>query len=136
MQRVKYKRKDTIDKHLHTVKHLKNKITDINSPIQRTLLSFENTINERERVNTDVVATFTTADISLEKIEKLKPFLLKYCKNGGLITGANQLHEKYLLLSYEIEFQKLKKSIVNKSICITIDETTDHYGHHAINILF
>ncbi|RIA80055.1 hypothetical protein C1645_839374 [Glomus cerebriforme] len=71
-----------------------------------TLPSFENTINERERVNTDVVAAFTTADISLEKIKKLKSFLLKYCKNDSLITGANQLHEKYLPLSYKIEFQE------------------------------
>lgn len=79
---VEHKRKDTVDKHLRTVKHLKNKTTDINSPIQRTIPSFENTISERERVNTDVVAAFTSADIPLEKIEKLKPFLLKYCKNG------------------------------------------------------
>ncbi|GBC26506.2 CGG triplet repeat-binding protein 1 [Rhizophagus irregularis DAOM 181602=DAOM 197198] len=92
--------------------------------------------DERERVNTDVVAAFTSADIPLEKIEKLKPFLLKYCKNGGLITGANQLREKYLPLSYEIEFQKLKTVIVNKSICLTIDETTDRCGRHAVNILF
>ncbi|RIA89770.1 hypothetical protein C1645_824350 [Glomus cerebriforme] len=133
---VEHKRKNIIDKHLHTAKHLKNKTTDINSPIQRTLPSFENTINERKRVNTDVVAAFTTADIPLEKIEKLKPFLLKYCKNGGLITGANQLCKKYLPLSYEIEFQKLKRSIINKSICLTIDETTDRCGHHAVNILF
>ena len=55
---------------------------------------------------------------------------------GGLITGANQLREKYLPLSYEIEFQKLKRSIVNKSICLTIDETTDRCGRHAVNILF
>ncbi|PKC09395.1 hypothetical protein RhiirA5_398747 [Rhizophagus irregularis] len=133
---VEHKRKDTVDKHLRTVKHLKNKTTDINSPIQRTIPSFENTISERERVNTDVVAAFTSADIPLEKIEKLKPFLLKYCKNGGLITGANQLREKYLPLSYEIEFQKLKTVIVNKSICLTIDETTDRCGRHAVNILF
>src|SRR5262249_50289947 len=151
----------TVDKHLRTEKHLKNKNTGTSSLIQRTLPSFDNVINERERVNADVVAAFTSADIPLGKIEKLKPFLLKYCKNGmnfifnlqfisliclynylhlhfigGLITGANQLREKYLPLSYEIELQKLKKSIVNKSISLTIDETTDRCGRHAVNILF
>ena len=50
--------------------------------IQRILLSFENTINERDKLNIEVVAAFTFADIPLEKIEKLKPFLLKHCKNG------------------------------------------------------
>ena len=30
----------------------------------------------------EVVETFTFADIPLEKVEKLKLFLLKHCKNG------------------------------------------------------
>jgi hypothetical protein len=33
-------------------------------------------------INIEVVEAFTFADIPLEKIEKLKPFLLKHCKNG------------------------------------------------------
>jgi len=39
-------------------------------------------------------------------------------------------------LKYEVELQKLKNSIVDKSICLTIDETTDRCGRHAVNILF
>ena len=35
-----------------------------------------------------------------------------------------------------MEFQKLKNSVVNKSICLTVDETTDRCGRHAVNILF
>ena len=42
----------------------------------------ENTLNEKEKINVEIVEAFTFADIPLEKIEKLKPFLLKYCKNG------------------------------------------------------
>ncbi len=65
------------------MKHLKNKNTNnFNLSIQRTLLSFKNTINEKERVNIDVIAAFISADIPLEKIEKLKSFLLKYYKNS------------------------------------------------------
>ncbi|GBC40593.2 hypothetical protein GLOIN_2v1563698 [Rhizophagus irregularis DAOM 181602=DAOM 197198] len=45
---------------------------------------------DHERKNS-IVEAFTYADIPLEKIEKLKPFLLNHCKNAGLITGANQL---------------------------------------------
>lgn len=87
---VEHKRKDTVDKHLRTTKHLKNKgINNSNLLIQRTLPSFENTITEKERVNVDVVAAFTSADIPLEKIEKLKPFLLKYCKNGMKSVSFN-----------------------------------------------
>jgi len=81
---VDHNRKDSVNKHLHTTKHLKNKSKNNNSnlTVQRTLLSFENTLNEKEKINTEVVAAFTFADIPLEKIEKLKPFLLKHCKNG------------------------------------------------------
>ncbi len=35
-----------------------------------------------------------------------------------------------------MEFQKLKNDIIGKNICLTVDETTDHYGHYAVNILF
>ena len=80
---VEHERKNTVDKHLKTAKHLKNKgLNNSNLLIQRTLPSFENTLNEKEKINIDVVAAFTSADIPLEKIEKLRPFLLKYCKNG------------------------------------------------------
>ena|SRR6266542_4722896 len=81
---VDHKRKDTLDKHLHTIKYLKNKNTGNNFTllIQRTILLFENTLNKREKINMEVVETFTFADILLEKVEKLKPFLLKHCKNG------------------------------------------------------
>ena len=69
---VEHKRKDSIDKHLHTTKHLKNKTTNnSNLSIQRTLPSFENTISEKERVNIDIVAAFTSADIPLEKIKTI-----------------------------------------------------------------
>ena len=35
---------------------------------------------------------------------------------GGLITGANQLREKYLLLLYEIELQILKNNVISKTL--------------------
>src|SRR5579859_57861 len=78
---VDHERKDSVDKHIKTSKHLKNKNNNNNS-IQRTLPSFENTLNAREKINKEVVEVFTYADILLEKIEKLKLFLLKYCNNG------------------------------------------------------
>ncbi|RGB34227.1 hypothetical protein C1646_760835 [Rhizophagus diaphanus] len=133
---IDHERKNSIDKHIK-LKHLNNKNkNNSNLLIQRTLPSFENTLNEREKINKEIVKAFTYADIPLEKIEKLKPFLLNHCKNAGLITGANQLCEKYLPLSYEIALQKLKNDVINKIICLTIDETTDRCGRHAINILF
>lgn len=80
---IDHERKDSVNKHIKTSKHLNNKNKNNNS-IQRTLPSFENTLNEREKINKEIVEAFTYADIPLEKIEKLKPFLLKHCNNGNI----------------------------------------------------
>ena len=32
-----------------------------------------------------LVEAFTKADIPLEKVDKLKPFFIKYCNNGKII---------------------------------------------------
>ncbi|PKK49100.1 hypothetical protein RhiirC2_803488 [Rhizophagus irregularis] len=83
MIEVDHKRKDSVDKHIKTVKYLNNKNkNNSNSLLQKTLPSFENTLNEREKINKEVVKAFTYADIPLEKIEKLNPFLLRHYNNG------------------------------------------------------
>ena len=82
--KVDHETKSLVDKHLKTLKHENNKNgNNSNQLIQRTIPSLVgNTLNEREKINVEIVEAFTFADIPLEKIEKLKPFLLKNCKNG------------------------------------------------------
>ena len=83
--KVDHEVKSVVDKHLQTLKHENNKknTTNYNRIIQKTIPSLVgNNLNEKEIINIEVVEAFTFADIPLEKIEKLKPFLLKYCKNG------------------------------------------------------
>jgi hypothetical protein len=55
---------------------------------------------------------------------------------GGFIVGSNQLREKYLPMSYELEVQKLKDAIKDKTISVTVDETTDSKSRKVVNILF
>lgn len=83
--KVDHEVKSIVDKHLLTLKHENNKRNTNNSNhlIQRTIPSLTgNNLNERERINVEIIEAFTFADIPLEKVEKLKPFLTKYCKNG------------------------------------------------------
>lgn len=83
--KVDHEAKSIVDKHLLTLKHENNKRNANNSNhlIQRTISSLTgNNLNEREKMNVEIVEAFTFADIPLEKVEKLKPFLMKYCKNG------------------------------------------------------
>ena len=99
--KVDHETKSVVDKHLQTLKHENNKNTNnSNQLIQRTIPSLVgNTLNEREKINVEVVEAFTFADIPLEKIEKLKPFLLKYCKNGNYLI---YLFSEFLFIFYSI----------------------------------
>ena len=51
---------------------------------QTTLETFEDTISEKDELNLELVKIFTAANIPLEKVDKLRPFFRKYCKNGML----------------------------------------------------
>ncbi len=37
---------------------------------------------KKQEINFNLVKALAAADIPLEKVEKLRPFFLKYCKNG------------------------------------------------------
>ena len=82
--KVDHEKKSILDKHLLTSKHKNNKNkNNSNLQIQKTIPSIVgSSLNEKEKINIEVIEAFTFADIPLEKIEKLKPFLLKHCKNG------------------------------------------------------
>ncbi|CAG8604711.1 31637_t:CDS:2 [Gigaspora margarita] len=41
-------------------------------------------VTDKQEINVDLIKAFTKADIPLEKVEKLKSFLQKYCANDDL----------------------------------------------------
>ncbi|GBC43827.2 transcription factor E2F6 isoform X1 [Rhizophagus irregularis DAOM 181602=DAOM 197198] len=136
--KVDHEIKSIIDKHLQTLKHENNKKNANNSNhlIQRTIPSLTgNTLNEREKINIEVVEAFTFADIPLEKIEKLKPFLMKYCKNDR--CGR---HAVNLLFSFDNQTKLARTeflSIVNaSSISQFVMDTLHFYKIPYKNIIF
>ena len=90
---IDYKIKHKVDQHLKTNKYKNNKTAierkstqSNNRPVQQsTLETFEHIISEGDELNLELVKVFTAADIPLEKVNKLRPFFRKYCKNGMLI---------------------------------------------------
>ncbi|GES82252.1 hypothetical protein GLOIN_2v1776946 [Rhizophagus clarus] len=114
--------KSVVDKHLKTLKHENNKKnSNSNQLIQKTITSLvRNNLNEREMINIEVVEAFTFADIPLEKIEKLKPFLLKHCKNDIFGNQTKLARTEFLpnikpLYSHLITFINAEYSINNDS---------------------
>ncbi|CAG8774777.1 12542_t:CDS:2, partial [Ambispora leptoticha] len=91
---------------------------------------------ERDAINIDLIHALTQANIPLEKVDKLKPFFLKYCKNGGSIVESTQLRSRYLPITFNSEIEKLKQLLVRKRISITIDKSPDVCGRAAVNVLF
>ena len=86
---IDHTNKSKVDQHLKTKKHENNKTAierrTNNRPQQQTTLeTFKHTISERDELNLELVKVFTAADIPLEKVDKLRPFFRKYCKNGML----------------------------------------------------
>ena len=89
---IDHKNKSKVDQHLNTKKYKNNKTAierrniQVNNRVNRqtTLETFEDTISEKDELNLELVKIFTAANIPLEKVDKLRPFFHKYCKNGML----------------------------------------------------
>jgi len=57
-------------------------------PLQTTIPSVYQIRSEKQEINLHLIEAFTRADISLEKIDKLKPFFVKFCYNGKILFNV------------------------------------------------
>ena len=73
---VTMKKKSVVDNHIESAKHkaAEQKHKNNSQPLQRSLLSFTN--NDHDKINIAIIEAFTKANFPLEKIYKLKPFLI------------------------------------------------------------
>ncbi|CAG8534452.1 21003_t:CDS:1, partial [Cetraspora pellucida] len=79
---VNYEKKSTIDNYLKSDKHTSNS----NKPVQSTLLQvgikfFKQSDDIKETFIKDFLQIMVQVDISIEKADYFKSFLMKYCKN-------------------------------------------------------
>src|SRR3989440_12033503 len=79
---IDHKNKSKVDQHLNTKKHKNNKTAIERRNIQ--VNNKQNTISEKDELNLELVKVFYCSNIPFEKVDKLKPFFRKYCKNGML----------------------------------------------------
>ncbi|CAG8847795.1 34505_t:CDS:1, partial [Gigaspora margarita] len=57
----------------------------------------------------DLVEAFVKANIPLEKVNALRPFFRKYCKESSLIPQADALRRQYLPEIYQQSINDLKE---------------------------
>jgi hypothetical protein len=56
----------------------------------------------------------TLADIPLEKVEKMRPFLNKHCVQAGTLPKVDQLRSVYVPRLFDLHFADLKEIHKNK----------------------
>ncbi|CAG8766022.1 10589_t:CDS:1, partial [Cetraspora pellucida] len=114
---VNWKLKSTITAHIntHTHKNLKAKAhNSSNKTRQPTINSIVNANKSRKVVINDLISAFIQADIPLEKVDKLRPWLRKYLHEGGSIPLADTLRCEYLPEVFENYLIELKEIFSGK----------------------
>ncbi|CAI2200989.1 18844_t:CDS:1, partial [Funneliformis geosporum] len=92
----------------------------------RTIASTILNANSKKELIEDLIHAFAVADIPLEKVNSLLPFFQKHIKQGGFIPQAPTLRQIYLPQVFEKHLDQIKLLFENKSVAITMDETTDN----------
>lgn len=103
---------------------------------QQTIHSVLDSASTKKQIIDDFLEAWVSADIPLEKVDKFRGFLSKYCREGGTIPCADTLRRKHLNGIYEAHILRLKPEFANKRISIIIDETTDSCARSVVNTLF
>ena len=127
---------DTIKGHIKSKKHLSWKEAKAkrgeSSTRQATLTSVVKSKDLREEFILDYVKLCTVADV---KTEKMRPFLLKHCKQAGALPQDKFLRITYVPRLYDQHFEALKKALADVPVSITADETTDVRDHSILNVI-
>lgn len=135
---VNYEVRSTITTHINSKKHIKNKA----AKEQREVKSKQSTINtsisatqKKKDTVLDLVEAFVNANIPLEKIDKLRPWLKDSLHNGGSIPSADTIRRNYLKPVFEKHITEIKSDFFGKPVTIIADETTDDCARSVINLL-
>lgn len=137
---VSWEHKVSISSHINSKIHIKNKqnheAAARNNYSTQTLEEVLSVAESKKLVVKDLVKIFAEANIPLEKVNVLQPFLKKYCREGGAIPQADALRRNYLPGIYQQHIEDLKEYFQTKAVSIIVDETTDSRARSVVNVLF
>lgn len=137
---VEWRKRDTCLDHLKSKKHLtakgaaggkapKLKQSTLTGPRMTT------SMQDRREFQEDFVRMMTSANIPLEKVTLMKPFMIKHCRQGGSLTNPANLRDTYLPRVFAAHFAALKQELAGKVVSVIVDETTDHRDKSVLNII-
>jgi len=72
---------------------------------------------------------------TLSDIDKMRPFLLKHCKEGGAFPSVNCVRQVHRPKLFALHFAALKIKLANQTVSIITDETTDCRDHSILNVI-
>ncbi|EXX64439.1 hypothetical protein RirG_142700 [Rhizophagus irregularis DAOM 197198w] len=136
---INFQTKNTITAHIGSKTHIRNKNEKKEQQIKKRQPTIQTILNASEIKKTAVnnlVDAFVTADIPLEKIDKLQNWLCENCNEGGFIPKSDTLRRDYLPKLFEDHVNQLKEYFRGRQVSIIIDETTDSKARSVVNILF
>jgi hypothetical protein len=122
---VSWEHKVSISTHINSKTHIKNKKNHEaarNIYSQQTLEGALSVAESKKAVVKDLVKAFVEANIPLEKVNALQPFLRKYCREGGAVPQADTLRRNYLPEIYQQHIDDLKDFFQKKPVSVIVDE--------------
>jgi len=93
---VDWVKKSSIIDHLKSTKHLKCKLNHKESKLQLTLEKSVSQMDFKHKIVMDFVEMIVSANIPLEKKDKMNDWLNKYVPHSGCIPTGNTLRQTYL----------------------------------------
>lgn len=140
---VDWKRKNTCDDHLLSKAHMKNKernratnVCKANTLMQTSIAGSNKSADLRRQFVEDFVAICAEADIPLEKLEKLRLFMVKHCRQGGALPeNVSSLSQIHLPSVFEQHITSVIQKIHGKKFAVVVDETTDARDCSVLNIV-
>jgi hypothetical protein len=104
-----------------------------NMPLQTTITSAS--ADSRQEFIQDFVAVCAESDIPFEKLRKPRPFLVKHCKQGGVLPeDESSLGQTHLPRVFDQHMTALLQKIRGKKFAVVVDKTTDARDFSVINI--
>ena len=91
----------------------------------------------KDKPTMDVVESFMSANIPLEKLDnpKLREIFQNSLKGGGCLSNTNTLRQIYVEKVYNQQHNEILKKLADQKIAVIVDETTDMRGRYVVNVL-